>query len=234
MGGKRGDRRARGGSGGVYHGSEKLVARKKDFQQPSVEGEPQRLPKVSQRTSGDLDRSRFPSTRRLRDCPGQGWVPAKRNMARILDQLQLLTARLDSLETAKNRPPAAKAATFVQARSKVRAACRYYRARCPRRSRRCPSGNAISAEGKTQAYSRRTRKTHHGSGGCRSDQWLGSCGFQPLDGRCGQAVDAQVAERLSSGQEEEEQKTRISPTTRRTAPATRMQSGLRLQEEGKE
>lgn len=95
-------------------------------------------------------------------------MPAKRNMARILDQLQLLTARLDSL------------------------------------------GNAISAEGKTQAYSRRTRKTHHGSGGCRSDQWLGSCGFQPLDGRCGQAVDAQVAERLSSGQEEEEQKTRIS------------------------
>ena len=74
------------------------------------------------RTSGDLDRSRFPSTRRLRDCPGQGWVPAKRNMARILDQLQLLTARLDSLETAKKRAPAAKAATFVQARSKARAA----------------------------------------------------------------------------------------------------------------
>lgn len=43
-------------------------------------------------------------------------------MARILDQLQLLTARLDSLETAKKRPPAAKAATFVQARSKARAA----------------------------------------------------------------------------------------------------------------
>ena len=54
--------------------------------------------------------------------PGQGWVPAKRNMARILDQLQLLTARLDSLQTAKKRPPAAKAATFVQARSKARAA----------------------------------------------------------------------------------------------------------------
>ena len=208
----RGKRRDGGGPSGVHYGCEEFVGEKNSKKSPGVHRFCRdRPPKASQgfgvrRTSGVVDRSWVPTAGRLCDRSGGVRSACGRRHGSDLRPTAdpdcqtgfVGDIKRGACSTKSNyRPSSGKAETKGNC-------CSYYYTRRGRRARRDQSSHAISAEGKTNRASRRTRSANYGCGSGGSDQRFGGSWLDSFDGRHVQAVDDQVAERPSSGQKEEE------------------------------